>query len=200
MGAKFLQLVANIFIDVLERVKKRWHDSRSARAILNSVAQILFRSVHQPAIGVVDDHELPGVQQIMRYNQGTQAVFSDNAAGISNDMGIAVFQAESESREPRIHTSQHGEVTFGARREPAQFVRTGIEFVCCEDFVDYAHGLDSLANRNWLIRARGTREGGESASFRRGAAGAWGVLCQNIRRRGQWLRGHAACGQSIQSA
>jgi hypothetical protein len=50
-------------------------------------------------------------------------------------------------------------VAFGARSEPAQFVRAGIEFVCGEDFVDYAHGSDSLANRNGRIRVRGTRWG-----------------------------------------
>jgi hypothetical protein len=48
-------------------------------------------------------------------------------------------------------------VTFGARSESAQFVRARIEFVGLEDFVDYAHGLDSLANRGRRVRVRSTR-------------------------------------------
>jgi len=156
MGAQFLQLVADIFIDVLERVKKRWSDSRRAGAILNSVAQILLCSVHQPAIRVVDDHEFLGVQQVVRNDQGAESVFGDNPAGISNDVGIAVLQPESKSREPRIHASQHGEVAFGARGEPPQFVRAGIYFVRCEDFVDYAHVDNSLANRGERIRIQHT--------------------------------------------
>jgi len=157
MGAQLLQLMADIFLNILESIKERGRDGRGSRAILDSISQVLFGGMHQTAIGVIDDHEFLGVQQIVRDDQGAQAVFGDDPAGISNDVGIAIIQAESESREPRIHASQHGEVTFGARSEPAQFVRAGIEFVGLEDFVDYAHGLDSLANRGRRVRVRGTR-------------------------------------------
>jgi hypothetical protein len=148
MCSQLLQLMAHILIDVLEGVEKRGRDGRRSGAILDSVAQILFSGVHQAAIGVVDDHELPGVQQVMRYDKGAQSVFRDDAAGVSNDVGVAGFQAESADGEARIHTSQYGEMAFGTRREPAQFVRAGVEFVGLEDFVDYAHDECSLANRD----------------------------------------------------
>src|SRR6266478_2979661 len=60
MGAELLQLVADIFFDVLERVKEGGGDSLGPGAVLDSGAQILFGGVHQAAIGVVDDHEFVG--------------------------------------------------------------------------------------------------------------------------------------------
>ena len=91
MRAKLLQLMADIFFDILEGVEERGRDSRGSGAVLDSVPQILLGSMHQAAIGVVDDHELFGVQEIMRYDQGAQRVFGDDAAGVSNDVGITGF-------------------------------------------------------------------------------------------------------------
>ena len=91
MRAQLLQLMADIFLDILEGVKERGRDSRGSRAVLHSVPQILLGGMHQAAIGVVDDHELFGIQEIMRYDQGTQGVFGYDAAGVSNDVGIAGF-------------------------------------------------------------------------------------------------------------
>ena len=117
VGAKLLQLMTDIFVDVLKSVEKSGRDGCSPSAILDSVAQILFGSVHQPAIGVVNDHELPGVQQVMRYNEGAQSVFGDDAAGISNDVGVARFQTERTNRQASIHTGEYGEMTLWARRK-----------------------------------------------------------------------------------
>ena len=61
MRAKLLQLMTDIFVDVLKGIEKCGRDGGGPCAILDPVAQILFRGVHQAAIGVVDDHELPGV-------------------------------------------------------------------------------------------------------------------------------------------
>jgi hypothetical protein len=137
--AELLQLMTNIFVDVLKGVKERRRDGRGPCAILDPVAQILFRGVHQAAIGVVDDHELPGIQQVMRYDKGAQAVLRDDAARVSNDVGVASFQAEGTNGKPRVHASENGKMALGARREFSQFVRARIEFVSLENFVDYAH-------------------------------------------------------------
>jgi len=156
MRAKLLQLMANIFVDVLKSVEKCGRDGCGPSAILDSVAQILLGGVHQAAIGVVDDHELPSVQQVMRYDEGAKSVFGDDAAGVANNVGVACFQTQSANRETSIHTSQNGEMAFGARREPAQFVGAGIEFVGLENFVDYTHGRIILANRERSIRIQRT--------------------------------------------
>jgi len=68
MRAEFLQLVADIFFDVSECVEEGGgHSSRSC-AILNFRVQVLLGSLHQPAIGVIDDHDFLGAQQIVRHN------------------------------------------------------------------------------------------------------------------------------------
>jgi len=139
MRAELLQLMADILVDILEGVKKRGRDGCGSRAILDSVAQILFGGKHQAAICVVDDHELLGVQKIVGDNQGTQGIFRDDATSVSNDVGVARFQTESANRETRVHASKDGEMALGTRREFSQFVRTGIEFVRLKNFVDYAH-------------------------------------------------------------
>src|SRR3984893_19048646 len=65
VGAQLLQLMTNVFVDILEGVKER-SDRGGSRAILNSRAQILLRRLHEPAIGVVDDHEFFRAQKIVR--------------------------------------------------------------------------------------------------------------------------------------
>jgi len=140
MRAELLQLVTDILVDVLEGVKERGRDRCGSRAILDSVAQILFGSKHQTTICMVDDHEFLGVQKVVGDDQRTEGIFRDDAAGVSNDVRVTRFQAESANRKPRIHTCQDGEMALGTRREFSQFVGAGVKFVSLEDFVDYAHG------------------------------------------------------------
>ncbi len=108
MRAQLLQLMTNILVDVLEGVKERGRDRCGSRTILDPVAQILFGGKHQATICVVDDHEFLGVQKVVGDDQGAQGIFRDDAAGVSNDVGVAGFQTESANRKPRIHAGQDG--------------------------------------------------------------------------------------------
>ena len=92
MAPKLLQLVADIFLDVLERVEEGWGDGCSARAILDSSAQILLVRMHQTAIGMIDDHDFLGAKEIVRYNQRAQCVVRYDTAGISYDVRIPGLQ------------------------------------------------------------------------------------------------------------
>jgi hypothetical protein len=65
MGAKLLQLMAHIFLDILEGVEEGRGDSGGSGAIPNSCLQILFVPIHQSAISVINDHEFFGAKQIM---------------------------------------------------------------------------------------------------------------------------------------
>ena len=73
MGAEFLQLVADIFIDVLEGVEESGSDGGGSGAILDAGAQAVLGGVHQSAIGVIDDHEFLGAEQMMRDDAGSAA-------------------------------------------------------------------------------------------------------------------------------
>ena len=65
MGAELLQLVADIFIDVLEGEEEGGSYSSRPGAILDSSAQVLLVSVHQAAIGVIDDHDFFSTEEIV---------------------------------------------------------------------------------------------------------------------------------------
>jgi len=140
VGAKLLQLVAHVFFDVLEGVEEGWGDGGGSGAILDAGAQIVFVGVHQAAIGVIDDHEFLGAEEMVRDDQGAEGVFGDDAAGVADDVGVAGFQAERADGEARVHTGEDGEFACGTRRECAEFVRARIDFVGLQDFVDYGHG------------------------------------------------------------
>lgn len=63
MSAEFLQLMANVFFDVLKGVKEGGRDGGSAGVILDSGAEILLAGVHQAAIRVIDDHDFLGTEE-----------------------------------------------------------------------------------------------------------------------------------------
>ena len=65
MGAELLQLVADIFIDVLEGEEEGGSYSSRPGAILDSSAQVLLASLHQAAIGMVDDHDFLSAEQMV---------------------------------------------------------------------------------------------------------------------------------------
>src|SRR5882762_11491737 len=110
MGAELLQLVTNIFFDVLEGVEEGRGKGSGSGAVLDLGAQILFSGVRQSAIGVIDDHDFLGAKKIVRYDQGAQGVFRHNAASVADDVSVSRFQTQSANRKPRIHAGQDGEL------------------------------------------------------------------------------------------
>ena len=88
MGTEFLQLLADIFFEVLKCVEVAGWNSGSPGTILDSSAQILFAGIHQSAIGMIDHHEFFGTQEIVRYEQGAQGVVRDDAASVADDVRI----------------------------------------------------------------------------------------------------------------
>src|SRR6266849_3572048 len=147
MGAELLQLVADIFFDVLERVEEGGGDSLGSGAVLDSGAQVVFGGMHQAAIGMVNDHEFLGAQQVMRHHQGTESVIRDDATGVADDVGIALFQSQSANRKTGVHTSEDSELAFRARSQSAEFMGARVDFVGGKNFVNDAHGEKSLAKR-----------------------------------------------------
>lgn len=116
MRAEFLQLLADVPLNVVEGVEMRRGDGGGSGTILDHRAQLLLALVEQSAVGVVDHHELFGAEQIVRDEQRPQAIVCDDAARVADDVGIAGFQAHGANREPRVHTSEDGELALGPRR------------------------------------------------------------------------------------
>src|SRR5437016_11806298 len=79
MRSQFLQLMLHVFFDVLESVEKGRRDGGGASAVLDARAQLLLGGVHQAAVGVVDDHEFLGFQQVVGDKQRAQGVVGDDA-------------------------------------------------------------------------------------------------------------------------
>jgi len=134
-----LQLMADIFFDVLESVEKSRRDSRRSSAILDARAEILLAGVHQATIGVVNDHDLFGAEQMVRHDQGTERIFGYDAASVANDVRVTGFEAQSANGEPGVHAGEDGEFTRGPGSERAQLVRARVNFIGGENFVDDAH-------------------------------------------------------------
>ena len=145
MGVELLQLVADIFFYVLEGVEEGGSHGGGSGAVLNSGAQVLFGGVHQSAIGVIDDHDFLGAQEIVRYDQRAQGVLRHDTARVADNMSVSRFQTQGTNRKAGIHTGQDGELAFGSRGQFAQFMGARVDFVGGEDFVDDAHGQNSLA-------------------------------------------------------
>jgi hypothetical protein len=145
MSAQLLELVADIFFDILESVEEGRSNGGGAGVILNSGAQILLGGVHQAAIGVVDDHDFFRAEKVVRDDEGAQGIIGDDATGVANDVGVSGLQTESADGEAGVHVGEDGEFALRARREFAQFVGAGIDFVGNENFVDYGPDGKSLA-------------------------------------------------------
>ena len=140
MGAELLELVADVFLNVLESVEEGGSDGGGAGAVLDARAEVLFAGLHEAAVGVVDDHEFFGAEQVVRDEQGAEGVVRDDTAGIADDVGVAGFEAEREDGQARVHAGEDGELALGTRGEAAEFVGLRVDFVGGEDFVDDGHG------------------------------------------------------------
>src|SRR5581483_353890 len=78
MGPKLLQLMLDIFFDVLEGVEECGRNCCRPSAIVDSATQVVLTRVHQSAIRVIDDHEFLGAQEIVRCEQGAQSVVGND--------------------------------------------------------------------------------------------------------------------------
>ena len=65
------------------------------------------------AVVVVDQHHLTGTQAPLRKRQGADHVVGDDAAGVAEDVRLAVAEAEGgEDVEPRVHAGDDRQVAL----------------------------------------------------------------------------------------
>lgn len=140
MGTEFLHLVADVLFDILKGIEEGWGDGGGAGAVLDAVAKVVFGSVHQATVRVVNDHDFFGAEQMVGDDEGAQRVVGDDAAGIANDVGVAGLQAHGADGEASVHAGEDGQLFGWTRRERAEFMGARVDFVGFENFVDDAHG------------------------------------------------------------
>ncbi len=145
MIVQLLQLLAHILLDILKREKECGRDGRRPRAVLDPRPQILLAGLHQSAIGVIDDHEFLGVEQVVRHQQRAQTIVGHNAASVADDVRVPGRQPQCADGQPRVHTSKDGQLPRRPRSKPPQLVCTRVNLVRFQNFIDHAHGRDSLA-------------------------------------------------------
>src|SRR2546430_16229541 len=71
---EFLELLTDIFIDVFERVEIGGSNCGCTFATLDSGALCLFVRIHQAPVGVIYDHEILRVEQVVGYEQGSAGI------------------------------------------------------------------------------------------------------------------------------
>jgi hypothetical protein len=68
-----------------------------------------------PAVGVVDEDDLAGAQQALGDRERADLVVGDDAAGVADDVRLALVQAEDAvDVEPGVHARDHGDVLLVA--------------------------------------------------------------------------------------
>jgi len=87
-----------------------------------------------------------GAEQIMRYDQGAQGVFLTIPPALRMMCASPVF-SQGANRKARIHTGQDGELRSGRGVVFAHSCVRRVNFVGGENFVDDAHGQNSLAKQ-----------------------------------------------------
>ena len=67
-------------------------------------------SVHEAAIGVVDDHDFLGIENVVRYQQRAQAVVGHNTARVADNVRIPGGQPQRADGKPGVHASEDGKL------------------------------------------------------------------------------------------
>jgi hypothetical protein len=145
MVVQLLQLLPHILLDILKSKKECGRDGRRPRAVLDSRSQILLAGLHQAAIGVIDDHKFLGVEQVVRHQQRAQTIVGHDAASVADDVRVPGRQPQCADGQPRVHTSKDGQLPRRPRSKPPQLVRPRVNLVRFQNFINHAHGRDSLA-------------------------------------------------------
>jgi len=74
---------------------------------------------------VVDEDDFLSPEQPLGDDQAAQRILRCHAAGVANDVGVPLLQAECLGRvEPGIHTGEHGQL-LGRRQREMPLVEPG---------------------------------------------------------------------------
>ena len=121
MGFYALDLLAYVGFEIVEGVEVGGGAERGAHFFGQRFLQFVFLHPHQAAIGVVDDDEFLGVEQVVGDDQGADRVLGGDASGVADHVGVAGLQAEAAFEEDAgVHASEDSHVAAGANGEISQ--------------------------------------------------------------------------------
>ena len=116
-----VDLLAHVFFEVIEGVEVGGFAGHRAHLLGEFRAQLTFLHFQQPTIGVVDDDELLGVEQVMGDDERAQRVFGGDAAGVADHVRVARFQSQTMlEQDAGVHAGQHRYMALGADGEFSQ--------------------------------------------------------------------------------
>src|SRR5579859_569657 len=103
-----------------------------------------------PAVGVMDQHDLPGAEQSLADGQRPDRVVGDDPAGVADDVCLTLAQAEKAvDVEPGVHARDDGKMRGRRQRQQAaETVR--ITCVAGQVAVDGGHG-NSCSSRGQVL-------------------------------------------------
>lgn len=94
-----------------------------SRLLLDVLLEIVAGEGEHPALGVVDQNDLPCLQQPLADRQGADRVVGDRSPGVTDDMRLAVLEAEDAvDVQPRVLQATTASLRDGdSGRGPANF-------------------------------------------------------------------------------
>ena len=143
-GQPFLKVDAAVFHEV--------NGLLGNAPLLHVVDHDVAVDVLHAAVGVADDHDLFAAELVNGDEQtahGAAEGAGDNAAGVFDDLGVAVFDAEGSRQElnqARVHAGDDGELFVGIFVGDKFFVALFSDelLVICENIFDHERSFLSL--------------------------------------------------------
>jgi len=87
-----------------------------------------------------------GAEEALGDRQGADLVVGDDAAGVADDVRVALFEAEQAvGVQAGVHAGQDGDLARGRQGQVALVEARGVAPGVLEQFVGRAHGCDLLA-------------------------------------------------------
>ena len=127
--------MAHIRIDVAEGLDRPGR--RDARRLLQLGAEAVVAERLHAAVGVVDQHHLTRAEAPLRDRERADHVVGDDAAGVAQDVGLAVAQAEHlEDVQARVHARDDRQPAAGAHVQVPRGQRGRERLIVCEQLVD----------------------------------------------------------------
>src|SRR5689334_23294112 len=137
--AQELDVVADGSLEIRERPEVD-AGGIAAGGVGHLLGDLVVRVLAHAAIGVADDRDLVGAEQMLRHGERAQRL-ARVAAGVADHVGVALVEPEEARRdEPRVHAGHDGHAAPGRAREVAVGKATGVGLVGGKELVDRAHG------------------------------------------------------------